>query len=246
MFLLTRIQEAKSKNVNLPKDSPATIARVLSFLYTGDYDDSSDIILDDDNSVDSPLSPAGSIAIDEMSTGTQSSKGDEDIPGNSLSVYLAANRFQINPLKQLAKKKYISWARRNMTNKRLPDVLREAIDVSPLSDHEMHDAIAEFIAENAMVLMKNEKIVTILEDFKACCIGFSVLKRLVKIQASDRAKIKDLQDEIASRDTLWDELVSRSCGTPYCRRCSRQFNSRIDGGTIFENAVVCKLCNTVS
>lgn len=222
--------------------------RVLSFLYTGDYDDTTDIILEEDAiSVECPLSPEGSIGTNGMSTATESSSGKADVPRNNLSVYLAANRFHIVLLKQLAEEKYVTWMKRNMTNKRLPDILREAIDASLGSgDHDLHETIAEFIADNAVVLMKNEKVSAILEDFKTCCVGFSVLKRLVKIQDTYQTKIEDLQDEIARRDALWDELASRSAGIPYCRNCNIPFHSRLDGDTVFESAVVCKLCNTVN
>lgn len=222
--------------------------RVLSFLYTGDYDETTDIILEDDTiSIDAPMSPAGSVGTNGTSTATESSSGKAGLPRNNLRVYLAANRFHIVPLKQLAKEKYVAWMKQNMANKRLPDILREAIDASLGSgDHDLHETIAEFIADNAVVLMRNEKVSAILEDFKTCCVGFSVLKRLVKIQDSYQTKIEHLQDEIARRDALWDELASHSCGIPFCRNCKIQFNSRLDGDTVFESAVVCKLCNTLN
>ena len=69
--------------------------RVLPFLYTGDYDDTI--------SIDGPLSPTGSVGTNGRSTATGSSSDKVDIPRNNLSVYLAANRFHIVPLKQLAK-----------------------------------------------------------------------------------------------------------------------------------------------
>ncbi|KAL5333930.1 hypothetical protein BJX70DRAFT_38092 [Aspergillus crustosus] len=83
--------------VELPCDDVDTIARVLSFCYLEDYSQR-------DNSANLVL---------------------EEIFRNHLGVYLAADKFSMIPLRELASSRIVEWAKLNWSLRCFPDTAQD-------------------------------------------------------------------------------------------------------------------------
>ncbi|KAJ5244798.1 hypothetical protein N7489_004894 [Penicillium chrysogenum] len=148
-------KEAASSQIDLPDDELATIQRVVTFLYIRDYDDTGIPDIEDKKSV---------------------SVEDEDshaVLWNNLGVFMAADKFDIAPLKQLARNRLINWIDENA--QRLPFVVPEIWVTLPPIETELRDAIIKAISCHAQEFLNNDESIAILTDLPA--IAIAVLKK---------------------------------------------------------------------
>ena len=162
-------------------DDPANILRLPSFLYTGDYVENEDII------------PLTSDASQEASANACISYSDDHIATlNNIRVYVAVEKFDIQPLRQLALER---------TMERIPwdglsGILMEVVRTVLPHDTELRTAIAEHLITVAAYSSLDE------DDFpviKECGIqGMAVTTRALQ-------KIKKAKEKSAA----WKERYEK-------------------------------------
>ncbi|KAB8212965.1 hypothetical protein BDV33DRAFT_185776 [Aspergillus novoparasiticus] len=113
-------KEGKSSEVNLPCDDVNTITCVLSFCYLQDYSEADD-------------------SMDLRS---------EEIARNQFRVYLAADKFTILPLRELACSRIIDWAKSNWRSDSFPDIVQLIWRTTPPQENGLRDAIVEVVSAN--------------------------------------------------------------------------------------------------
>lgn len=94
---------------------------------------------------------------------------------NNLGVFMAADKFDITPLKQLARTRLINWIHKNAN--RLPFVVREIWVTLPPLETELQDAIIKAISCHAKEFLNKDESIAILTDLPA--IAIAVLKKKV-------------------------------------------------------------------
>lgn len=86
---------------------------------------------------------------------------------------MAADKFDITPLKQLARTRLINWIHKNAN--RLPFVVREIRVTPPPLETELQDAIIKAISCHAKEFLNHDESIAILTDLPA--IAIAVLKK---------------------------------------------------------------------
>ncbi|CAG7965196.1 unnamed protein product [Penicillium nalgiovense] len=147
--------KAASSQIDLPDDELATIQRVVTFLYIRDYDDTGVPDIEDKKSV------------------SGEDKGSHAVLLDNLGVFIAADKFDIAPLKQLARTRLINWIDENA--QRLPFVVPEIWVTLPPLETELRDAIIKAISYHAQEFLNNDESIAILTDLPA--IAIAVLKK---------------------------------------------------------------------
>ncbi|GKZ63425.1 hypothetical protein AnigIFM49718_011833 [Aspergillus niger] len=113
-------KETSLSRVDLPCDDVDTIARVLSFCYLQDYSQPDD---------------SANLAL-------------EEIFRNHLAVYLAADKFSMIPLRELASSRIVDWAKSNWSLRCFPDTVQDIWCDTPPHENKLHDAMAEIVSSN--------------------------------------------------------------------------------------------------
>ncbi|KAJ6134487.1 hypothetical protein N7523_000809, partial [Penicillium sp. IBT 18751x] len=144
-------KEAASSQIDLPDDELATIQRVVTFLYIRDYDDRGIPDIEDKRSV------------------SCEEKDSHAVLWNNLGVFMAADKFDITPLKQLARTRLINWIHKNAN--RLPFVVREIWVTLPPLETELQDAIIKAISCHAKEFLNKDESIAILTDLPAIAIA---------------------------------------------------------------------------
>lgn len=109
---------------------------------------------------------------------------------NNLDVFMAADEFDIAPLKQLARTRLINWIDKNAD--RLPFVVREiwARPLPPL-ETELQDAIISAISSHAQEFLKTDEGTAFLMDLPG--ITIEVLKKTLNENLLLELKLKRMQ-----------------------------------------------------
>jgi len=141
----------------LPDDDLAAVQRLLAFLYLRGYDDKKD-----QNLQNAKVIP---------------SDGDEPdvVVGNNLDVFMVADKFEIVPLKNLARSRLIDWINQNAT--RSPLLVRDIWCTIPPHETELRDAITKAILCQARKFLRNDEGVVLLTDIPELCV--KALKQVV-------------------------------------------------------------------
>ncbi|CAG8071843.1 unnamed protein product [Penicillium nalgiovense] len=92
---------------------------------------------------------------------------------NNLGVFVAADKFDIAPLKQLGRTRLINWIVKNA--RRHPFVVREIWVTLPPLETELRDAIMKAISCHAQEFLNNDESIAILTDLPS--IAIAVLKK---------------------------------------------------------------------
>lgn len=149
-------QEASEKIVDLPDDDSDTIHRLLSYLYVQDFDQDGNSpsyqglngTENTDHSTKEEL--ASEIEIDETSETTVSSAvGTDEVPYINLRVYMAADKFGIDNLRDLARDRMEYWLKCNWDKESFPLVVREIFQTLPSHELQLPDIVARLISEKA-------------------------------------------------------------------------------------------------
>ncbi|KAH1523433.1 hypothetical protein KXX29_007927 [Aspergillus fumigatus] len=142
-------REAELSQVDIPDDGD-TIACVLSFCYTQNYGQTSD-------SIDS---------------------ASDEIARNHLRVYLAADKFGMFPLRELATTRIVKWAKSNWRTENFPDVAQEIWRSTPPHENKLRDEIVEIVSTHVQYLLNQDSLNDIL--IKNPKFTVAVLKQVVK------------------------------------------------------------------
>lgn len=169
-------KEAVTSRINLPEDDLATVRRVLSYFYFQDYspgDETAFLELLREKQL-------GSSKSDIKLASSQTKDENEAHAYNHLKVYEAAGKFLIEPLKLLAKDRFITWVKANWGHKRFSNVIRHVLD-SP-SANDVHGELVQILSENIVYHLNQDKMVKVLEENPK--IAIAVLKNVATARES--------------------------------------------------------------
>ncbi|KAI9872727.1 MAG: hypothetical protein M1830_001259, partial [Pleopsidium flavum] len=157
-------QEGSTRKIELAKDDPDTVRRMLSYLYTQDYEDGEALGIEDNEvqSAEATFEPSPEGPCGERSTsgsgiqeGTEQSEkqyepmfnigssvpihAERSAQLNHVLTYALAEKYNIAGLKKLSRSKFVghkwsNWARE------LPTVVKTIYESTPSSDRGLRDA----------------------------------------------------------------------------------------------------------
>ena len=94
------------------------------------------------------------------------SAGEEQIARNNIKLYVTADKFNIDSLKEVAKDRFIKWYK-NYLGDKFKEITREALEAAPPHDDGIFDAVLDFL-ERRMVeereRLMDDELVDVLED----------------------------------------------------------------------------------
>ncbi|CRL18828.1 BTB/POZ fold [Penicillium camemberti] len=142
-------KESISGTINLPDDDPETIKRVLCFLYQQTYNDQ----------YGKPKSnPPGN-----SKNPTNEPEHRKTTAYSNFSVYLAADKFGIFPLKELALTKLSAWIRGYYRTPSFPKIVLEIMTSMP-HDSILLGLLSDVISDYLYTLGSNNEILEFLKD----------------------------------------------------------------------------------
>jgi hypothetical protein len=214
----------------LKDETPETIERVLSFLYLREYQDDGHAVL---------LQPTADLipSIDASDSVSQGDKFDNTDALkaralNNILVFTAADKFQIDPLKNLASEKFSKWVSENWDSPIFSKVVEEALALTPSHETELQEIIAVIISSHIFELIDRATILPVLSSFG--CLGLLVILDLVQ-----KGRVKQ-PSEYDTFQGLAQKLNSRR----HCRHCSAALNVRMESGEYQIGTFRCAACHT--
>ncbi|KAI9806169.1 MAG: hypothetical protein M1826_004668 [Phylliscum demangeonii] len=153
-FRVHRSIEARSGEIELD-DDPSSISRMLTYLYTNDYEDVTAI---EENAPDSPLEaiePSSIIGVAQPGMHPASNSPISALKNNIL-VYAAAEKYDIPLLKDLAREKFIARAGDVWPLAGLPGVVRLVYAMTLDHDQGMRTVVAELCSQHLSALISTE------------------------------------------------------------------------------------------
>lgn len=173
-------KESSTAVLPLDHDDPATVERMVTFLYTGKYDQGSpDITVKDAELFMGPILAANAL------------------------VYSIADKYEIEDLKALAKVKFETFAFAAWNCKDFPAIVAQVFDTTPESDLGLRDVVSLICAKHIDEILTSEVWSDLLTDNGA--IGLSILKSARQRSVEEVQKAKD---EVMVNEQELDWLIS--------------------------------------
>jgi hypothetical protein len=97
---------------------------------------------------------------------------------NNLFVYLAADKFGILPLKQIALRKLSTWIMDHYMTSSFPEIALQIMESMPPHETSLLDLLAKVISENLYDLVANNDILELLRECGQ--IGSLIIARMVE------------------------------------------------------------------
>ncbi|KAL8920631.1 MAG: hypothetical protein Q9208_006113 [Pyrenodesmia sp. 3 TL-2023] len=198
-----RLQEAQEARIYLPDDDPAALQRILSYLYTTGYDDEDQVDDLKENSLSDPMtldSEAGNAQAEESSARQpleriERAKSNISALTNNVLVYALAEKYDIQPLKDLAKEKFELRSATPWEDDDLVAVTELVHNVTPATDRGLRDLTVRHCSEHIdrsdgrfLQSSKLEELCT-----KDGALAFNVLKRHHARKAKLEIQMHDLE-----------------------------------------------------
>ncbi|KAJ5938430.1 BTB/POZ protein [Penicillium verhagenii] len=217
-------KESFDRSINLKDETPETIERVLSFLYLREYQDEGNVVLFRPSTDDS----------DSVSQGDKFNEMEalKSKALNNILVFTAADKFEIDPLKNLASEKFSEWVSGNWDSSIFPEVVEEALALTPSHETKLQEIIAVVISSHIFELIDKAAILPVLSSFG--CLGSLVILDLVQ---------KGLVKQPSEKDVL-QGLAQKLNSRRHCRHCSAALNVRMESGEYQIGNFRCAVCHT--
>ena len=128
---------------------------------------------------------------------------------SSVRVYALADKYDVQPLKILARHRFEDWVRLNWRHDEVPALAREVFSTTPSSDLGLRDIMVNRLAEHSPALLQQEDWTHTLElnPQMSYMIAVKLSSKLEEYTASLRDKINNRRQ---------------------CRHCGAAFNACID------------------
>lgn len=164
-------KEASLAHVDLPDDELATIQRVVSFLYLQDYEDTH------------------SSHFENRKCASGNDMEPHAAMWDNLGVFMAADKFDISPLKLLARSRIMDWINESAMRFRL--IVQEIWVTIPPLETELRDAIIKSISCHAQEFLTHDESMVIMTDLPD--ITIAVLKKIAEENCSLKLKLQQQQ-----------------------------------------------------
>ena len=218
-------KESSTLVLRLEHDDAATVERVLTFFYTGEYDQGKP----------------------DVTSGGARPHVDAMLMANTL-VYSIADKYDIPRLKDLAKHKFEKTAL-SSGSKYFPSIVAAVFDTTPDADRGLRDVVANIGARHVDEVLANKAWIDLLNQNGA--IGTAIFKvsrqfTIARVQAfrqkvfageqdlaTANACIERLHKESDAAHEALQRILVKFCGETgvrdeYCQNC---------GDTLFENLI---------
>ncbi|PWY81871.1 hypothetical protein BO70DRAFT_362307 [Aspergillus heteromorphus CBS 117.55] len=231
-------KEAITQTIELPDDDLETVERVISYLYIQDYMSTGHIV---------PLSCTSDLQTGSVDPEETSNSPESDSHGhwtadptaaeayNNFRVYLAADKYGITSLKDLAAKRFALCARAHCETEAFLGLLPVVVSLLPPHDPKIQEIIADVISDHSSHFKSQEQIHEIL---KFGNIGQLVVLNLWRKGIDLRSKEEKDKGGYIAR--LGQKLDGRSS----CRQCSKEFNVSLQGDEYERGIYRCSACRT--
>ncbi|ERF75490.1 hypothetical protein EPUS_08304 [Endocarpon pusillum Z07020] len=191
-FAVHRAIEASSGRIELKDDDPETVERMISFMYSLDYQDeqrgnveaarSSDAEASNASNSDATVVSAEREVLAETlvnnNDGNVHSQGDsQPTLFSSVRVYAIADKYNVQSLKDLAKQRFGRWARRNWACADFTAIIREVFNSTPSSDRGLRDIVSGIVANHSDFFIQKDGFRELVEDVGE--LGLGMLDKLM-------------------------------------------------------------------
>ena len=155
-------QEGKTRRLDLQEENPAVVAKLVSYLYTCDYDD---CVLDfpahdsEDNNAN-----GGEKASNEDSR--ERSKSQAFMPGKlalHARMYVAGDMYRVDQLKLLAKAKFSTALGDGWDKEDFPEIIRFIYDNTVSSDRGLRESLAPILLQHQGKLRADDAFMNVVE-----------------------------------------------------------------------------------
>ncbi|KAJ6003925.1 BTB/POZ protein [Penicillium herquei] len=217
-------KESIEKAINIQDEDPDTIERVLSYLYLREYSNGL-------HTGSSRYTSEDSISIDESDSEIEPEPANSTAV-NDIAVFLAADKYEIPPLKSLASQKLLNWADTNHASPTFHKVVEVVMTSGPPHEDGLREIMADVISRHILDLIKCEETVRILDMFGS--LGSLVITKLVENKLVKRTNEND----------MFRGLAQKLNNSRRCRHCAKEFNIKFVGGEYLREGFRCAACST--
>lgn len=252
-------QEAYSNRIELEDDDPATVERMISYIYTFDYKDEQH--QDRESNSCSSVSPGEDV---EITIGENEDMSDHDgvqpALASSVRVYAIADKYGMPSLKELAKERFCNWAEGNWTHEDFSDIVREIFQSTPNSDRGLRDVVVRIVATHVDNLTQKDEFRHLLEEIGD--LGLGVLCQVLTTHSKEvsdlglqirrleaetemlKRQLQECEQNLSRQAKDISSTMSRINNLVECRYCSEGFNVEAEGYLYGGVAARCKRCRT--
>jgi len=224
-------QEASSRTIALVDDDPETVQRMLSYMYSFDYQDERH-----------ELQPEVEDSDEQSSLPTED--GGPTL-WSSVRVYALAEKYGIPELKEMAKKRFQVWVEKHWSCDDLPAMAKEIFESTPPADEGLRKTVTEVVATHIHELLPQESWVKAIGETSQ--LGLMVLLHYCDKEESAETLNKELESHIETleiekraAEQRYAFLMGRINDGTSCSYCRASFNIIVDE----EMRLVCRQCST--
>ena len=208
-------QEASSRRIELKDDDPETVERMISFMYSLDYQDErqgeteapGSTEVEDSNTGNSDATAPSDEREVLTETGVNNGGGnvphqENDHPAlfSSVRVYAIADKYNVPFLKDLAKHRFDIWARWNWACADFLAIIREVFSSTPSSDRGLRDIVFVIVADHPDFFVHKDEFRDLVEDIGE--LGLGMLDKLITRHTEEKSallsQIQSLEAEIGT------------------------------------------------
>ncbi|KAI9765219.1 MAG: hypothetical protein M1840_007711 [Geoglossum simile] len=209
-------KEGRTGEVALVDDDPTTVKRMISYLYTLDYENEGN--LEVEVAASFPI-PGESVEADTLTLVDAQDDEPEEKPAHfsDVRVYAIADKYGIIELKQLAKRRFERWAGQNWSHKDFPVIVREVFKSTPSSDRGLRDIVCRVSADNVKELVEKKQAEYLKEIGDIGCFWATVLGLVLE----DREKGMGAQEILMLRNFHHAEYATAEATLERGRKAAR-------------------------
>lgn len=221
-------KESIDRSISLQDDTPETIERVLSFLYLKEYCENGHIFQFQPNTNSGPAKPDATTPENQ----TDVTETLKTIALNHIRVFVAADKFGIDPLKYLATTEFSNWATTNWNSSTFPEVVEEVMVSVPSHELDLQEVIARVLSAHIFDLAQNPAMLDILNSFGS--LGSLTITELIH-----KKQIRKPYET-----TVLDSLAQKLNSNSHCRHCSISLNVEMKNAEYQIGMFRCAVCHT--
>jgi hypothetical protein len=156
-----------------------------------------------------------------------SGRAMEDQPAllSSVRVYAIADKYDIPPLKEIAKKRFGTSAEKNWTHRDFSGIVKEIFESTPTSDRGLRGVAIRIVASHADVLVQKDEFRELIEE-----VGDLGLNTICLLLEKEKADLRDRLNRTSEKDHSTLKMINE-----WCKRCGKKL----------VNAKVCKGCQRI-
>jgi hypothetical protein len=188
-------------------------------------------------------------------------EGSQPALCSSVRVYAIADKYDIPPLKELAKQRFSNWAETNWDCVEFPAMVKEIFESTLSTDRGLREVVFDLVTKHADVLLRKEDFQVVIEGIGE--LGLGILLQLVGLHSEEKSELKSQIESLESRQPLLEvqliecqqsladkrkELtatINRINDLYRCRNCGHIFHMEVESSRVGSAATIrCCKCRT--